>query len=220
MRRCDRQHHRARRAEAATSPGTATVLASAAAAVLVLAAPVFACTVPVGSTTWPTDDDPDQGSASAPGHDAGQIRARGLVVNDLEPPNAFVDTDRACPSEGCAYELHLTDPETVRGDTDGEPAINCRTLDYAVVDAEPRMQEIDQAARVYTGEGGLPVRTADTPRGDTPDRLTPGVGQLCFASPAHDGWRRNDTDDGPLVATQPTPIVILYRGETDSDTAE
>lgn len=142
-----------------------------------------------------------------------EIRARGVVVDNLEPGAGPADTRATCPDGGCGYQCLVVDPAAMGYSQSGDPSPGgCATLDYGVVDADPDVRDVD-GARLFTGRGPLPERTVD-PGGDGGSkRLSRGVGQLCFATPAHDGRSVNDAGDGPLAATQPVPVVVLSNGQ-------
>lgn len=178
-------------------PGLTPLLITAG--VMVAAVLPAAGSVTVGTTSLDVESAAQEATAVATGQ---QLRARATVVHRLEPPNAYVDADAHCPEEGCAYQLVLVDPAAVN---DGETG--CDTLDYAVVDADPDEQPVAGAAQVYTGQGPIPRETADP---DAPNALTTGVGLLCFANPAHADGLRDDAGAGPLVTTQPSPLVVVY----------
>lgn len=188
-----------------------TALLAGVSIVALVAVPAVARTVVVGYLPPRVDygalagDDADLASD--------EIRAQGVVVDNLEPGTGPADTRATCPDGGCAYQLIIADPAAVDHSNDGgEPApAGCATLDYGVVDADPDVRDVD-GARLFTGRGPLPSRTVDAGDDGGSQRLSRGVGQLCFATPAHAGGPANDTGDGPLAATQPVPIVVLSNG--------
>lgn len=202
-------------------PGRAAVLAAvtalAALAALGLTLPSMADTVVVGYVPPGVDygfaDDADDGEGDEREDVAfGEVRAQGVVVNNIEPGARDLGTDTECPAEGCDYELIVLDPDTLRAD---DAPVGCDTLEYGVVDPDPEQRELGGGARLYVGHGPLPEQTADTGAG--PGALTAGVGGLCFATPADtDGWR-NDAGDGPLAATQPKPVVVLRGPDAPAD---
>lgn len=153
----------------------------------------------------------DYGATDDSGVKFGEVRAQGLVVGNLEPGARDLGTRDECPPAGCRYQLIVIDPAAVRPDPDtGTGAVGCEGLEYGVVDPEPEETRLGSGARLYTGSGPLPELTADTASETTPSPLTPGVGQLCFATPSgEEGWS-NDAGDGPLATTQPNPVVILH----------
>lgn len=141
---------------------------------------------------------------------ADELRAQGLVVANLEPTaDADAAEGQACPPKGCAYQLIVTDPAEVRltrreAAAPSEAAPSCGSGSYAVVDADPDHRDVN-GARLFAAQGSLPTRTADT-AADSPQPLTPGVGQLCFASKPH-----GESGESPQAMTQPVPIVILSK---------
>lgn len=159
----------------------------------------------------------DYGATDDSEIELGEVRAQGVVVENLEPGARDLDTRDECPPEGCRYELIVIDPAAVRGDpVTGPGAVGCDGLQYGVIDPEPEETRLGGGARLYTGSGPLPERTADTANQTTPSPLTPGVGQLCFATPSGDeGWT-NNAGDAPLAATQPNPVVILHDPDAES----
>lgn len=190
-------------------PALAALLAGVGIVVLV-AVPALARTVVVGYLPPRVDYGALAGDDADLAGD--EIRADGVVVANLEPGVGPAETRATCPDGGCAYQLILVDPAVVgRSSNGGEPSpAGCATLDYGVVDAEPDVRDVD-GARLFTGRGAIPSHTVDAGDGGS-RRLSRGVGQLCFATPAHAGGPANDTGDGPLAATQPVPIVVLSNG--------
>lgn len=181
-----------------------SMLAVACAGLLLLAVPAVGATI-VGTTTLVTDAESDAPDPMSRGEG---VRARATVVSNLEPSRSSKDADEACPAEGCGYQLVLVDPGSLVSAT--ETDATCETPDYVVVDASPDEQPVaGEAARVYTGQGSVPGETVSA-GGDGADRLTPGVGQLCFAGPAHGDADGQNPGDAALAATQPAPIVVLY----------
>lgn len=173
-----------------------------------MGAPALADTVvvgylPPGVDYGATDDDSEV--------ELGEVRARGVVVNNLEPGARDLGTRDQCPPEGCRYELIVLDPAARRDATGpGTGAVGCDAPDYGLVDPEPDEAPLGNGARLYTGHGALPTHTAETGSETTPRPLTPGVGLLCFATSSGEGGLGNDPADGPLAATQPKPVVILH----------
>lgn len=160
----------------------------------------------------------DYGATDDSEVDLGDVRAQGVVVTNLEPGPRDLGTRDECPADGCPYELVVVDPAALRPDDDAtSPPVACDTLEYAVVDPEPDETSLDGGARVFTGSGAVPQRTADTAAGTTPAPLTPGVGQLCFVTPSGDDGLTNDAGDGPLAATQPKPVVVLHDPDAVAD---
>lgn len=182
-----------------------TALAVTAAALLAGGTPAVANTVVVGYTTVDAD------YSAADGEDpTATIRAQGLVVDDLEPRGSEAASVTACPPGGCRYALMVVDPAAVRDDAEGPTeGAGCDTRRYGIVDANPDERDVGGAARVYTGTGAIPASTVGD-AGDSAEHITPGVGLLCFANPAHDDGLHNEAGDGLLVATQPAVVVIVY----------
>lgn len=159
----------------------------------------------------------DYGATDDSEVELGDVQAQGVVVTNLEPGPRDLDTRDECPADGCRYELVVVDPAALRSDGAASPPVACDTLEYAVVDPEPDETSLDGGARVFTGSGTVPRRTADTASETTPAPLTPGVGQLCFVTPSGDDGVTNDAEDGPLAATQPNPVVILHDPDAAAD---
>lgn len=182
-------------------PGLIALLLAAAA--LGMGAPSVADTVVVGyippGIDYGTTDD-----SEVP---LGQVRADGLVVENLEPSTRDAGRREGCPPEGYRYKLIVLDPAALRDhDGTGTAAGGCDAVEYGVIDPEPYATPLGGGARLYTGSGPVPATTADTASGGTPDSLTPGVGKLCFAATSGG----DEAGGGPLAATQPRPVVILY----------
>lgn len=144
---------------------------------------------------------------------ADELRARGLVVANLELTDPDTDADaeeQPCPPQGCTYQLIVTDPAEVRPArrevaAPSEAAPSCGAGSYGVVDADPDHRAVN-GARLFTAQGSLPARTADTVA-TYPEPLTPGVAQLCFAA-----FPDDESGGSPPAITQPVPIVILSTG--------
>lgn len=202
------------RVAALTAVTAVTALAALSVGLPSMADTVVVGYVPPGVDYGFTDD----GDGDADGGDEredvafGEVRAQGVVVNNIEPGARDLGTDAECPAEGCDYQLIVLDPDTLRAD-DGP--VGCDTLEYGVVDPAPDQRELGGGARLYVGHGPLPEQTADTGAG--PEALTAGVGGLCFATPADADGRRNDAGDGPLAATQPKPVVVLRAPDAPAD---
>ncbi len=139
----------------------------------------------------------------------GEVRAQGVVVNDLEPGARGPDTGQTCSTEGCLYELVVVDPAAVRAQTDPHSdTVGCASDRYGVIDAAPEQAPLGSGARLYTGHGPLPTHITATQNAATTAPLSPGIGLLCFATAASDSQRTDAR--GPLAATQPDPVVIFY----------
>lgn len=189
------------------------VLVLAAVAVVAVAVPALASTVVVGYLPPRVEYGVLAGDDAELAND--EIRARGVVVDNLEPGAGPADTNAACPDAGCAYQLVVVDPAALRPADDQPPPAACATLDYGVVDPDPDVADVD-GARLFTGRGVVPRHTVDGGDDQGSQRLSRGVGQLCFATPADAGGRPADAGDGPLAATQPVPVVILSNGAPPS----
>lgn len=186
--------------------------------VMVANPPVLAETVVVGYIT-PSGE---VGSPN-PSEPAAVVEAEGVVVNALEPGRSDVESRDECPVAGCGYQLLLVNPAAIQRTQSRNQASTengCDTLDSGVVDAMPERKQLGGSARLYVGRGEIPAQTLGrTGTSGTPTAA--GLGLLCFSNPFFEDGLLSDDRAGPLVATQPAPIAILYTpGQGSGTTVE
>lgn len=198
-------------AAVAAVAGLAVVLPAAATTVVGYLPPG----INYGTTTENADD--TGGGNSQPELQPGQIRAQGLVVDQLEPGQRNLGTKDVCPPGGCAYALVVLDTKALDAAAaaagDEQQASGCNSLDFATIDPDPASRPLG-GARVYTARGRLPADTTPPAAAtDHPPRpVAAGLGHLCLiAKPGNPPLTNND-GTGPLAATQPKPVVVFHDG--------